>query len=615
MPKFIGEESVTIQPVMASRIPTEFIEELLARTDIVEIIGSRITLKKGGQNYTALCPFHQEKTASFSVSQDKQFYYCFGCQATGSALKFVMEHDHLDFIPAVELLAAKTGMQIPREEDPRYDEKRRKQKSLYEILDKSNHFYKQQLRHHEDKDRAVNYLKNRGISGPVARDFGIGYAPRGWDNLSSKLAITNADRSLLIDSGMLIEREEENKIYDRFRDRIMFPIRDLRGRVIAFGGRIIDAGKPKYLNSPETRVFHKGRELYGLYEARRATQKLTRILVTEGYMDVVMLAQHGISFAVATLGTATSYEHISLIFRLVPDVIFCFDGDEAGRKAAWKALNEALPLMSDGRSARFLFLPDGEDPDSLVRKEGQQGFMARFAECQHLAEFFFDALGSEVDLSSLEGKAKLSSLAMPMINKIPEGVLKQLMVNRLSALTGLETDRLLRAATHDESRLGTTSRNSRTSRSSQPRQHTQLSIEELAIALLLRQPELVDQLTDAEYAHLDELKEPDIRLLMDMIRLIRANIGMTPQNLLNYFSNNTDFERLRRLSLLEHLLPANQLISEYQGAIRKLSDRSKAQSFQPLREKIKDKPLSELSEEDKQAIRSMVSSRRAESSE
>lgn len=615
MPEFIREGSVAIQPVMASRIPTEFIDELLARTDIVEIIGSRITLKKGGQNYTALCPFHQEKTASFSVSQDKQFYYCFGCQATGSALKFIMEHDHLDFIPAVEMLAAKTGMQIPREEDPQYDEKRRKQKSLYEILEKSNQFYKRQLRHHEDKDRAVNYLKNRGISGPVARDFAIGYAPKGWDNLSRKLAITNADRRLLIDSGMLIEREEENKIYDRFRDRIMFPIRDLRGRVIAFGGRIIDAGQPKYLNSPETRVFHKGRELYGLYEARRATQKLTRILVTEGYMDVVMLAQHGISFAVATLGTATSSEHIGLIFRLVPDVIFCFDGDEAGRNAAWKALNEALPLMSDGRSAKFLFLPDGEDPDSLVRKEGQQGFMARFAECQHLPEFFFDALGSEVDLSSLEGKAKLSKLAMPMINRIPEGVLKQLMVNELAALTGLETDRLLRAATQDESRSGTTSRNGRRNRSPQPRQHAQLSIEELAMALLFRQPELVDQLADAEYAPLDDLKDKDSQLLKEMIRLIRANIGMTPQKLLNYFNNNTDYERLRRLSRLEHLLPADQLISEYQGAIRKLSERSKEQSYQSLREKIKDKPLSELSEEDKQAIRLMVHSRRQESSE
>jgi DNA primase len=600
---------------MASRIPTEFIEELLARTDIVEIIGSRITLKKGGQNFTGLCPFHQEKTASFSVSQDKQFYYCFGCQATGSALKFIMEHDHLDFIPAVEMLAAKVGMQIPREEDPQYDEKRRKQKSLYEILEKSNQFYKHQLRHHEDKDLAVRYLKDRGIGGPIARDFAIGYAPKGWDNLLRKLAITNADRALLIDSGMLIEREEEKKTYDRFRDRIMFPIRDLRGRVIGFGGRIIDSGKPKYLNSPETRVFHKGRELYGLYEARRATQKLTRILVTEGYMDVVMLAQHGITFAVATLGTATSNEHIGLIFRLVPEVIFCFDGDEAGRSAAWKALNEALPAMSDGRSARFLFLPDGEDPDSLVRKEGQQGFMARFDDSQHLPEFFFDSLSAEVDMSSLEGKAKLSKLAMPMIDRIPEGVLKQLMVNRLAALTGLDTDRLLRVASHDASRPGRPSGNGYNRRSTQPRQHAQLSIAQLAIALLLRQPELVDQLTDAEYALLDELQDTDGRLLKDMIRLLRANVGMTPQKLLDYFNNDAEFGRLSRLSRLEHLLPVDQLASEYQGAIRKLSQRSKQQSFQPLRKKIKDRPLSELSEEDKQAIRSMLHSRREDGTE
>jgi DNA primase len=414
---------------------------------------------------------------------------------------------------------------------------------------------------------------------------------------------------------MLIEREEENKSYDRFRDRIMFPIRDLRGRVIGFGGRIIDEGKPKYLNSPETPVFHKGRALYGLYEARRATQKLTRILVTEGYMDVVMLAQHGITFAVATLGTATSNEHIALIFRLVPDVIFCFDGDQAGRNAAWKALNETLPLMTDGRSARFLFLPDGEDPDSLIRQEGQQAFLARFDDSQHLPEFFFQSLGAEVDLSSLEGKAKLSKLAMPMIDKLPKGVLKQLMVNQLAAITGLDSDRLLRVAAHEEPGGGTAGRGSRRIRPPQSRQHAQLPIEELAIALLFRQPELVDQLTEAEYALLGELKDQDCQLLNEMIRLLRANSEMTPQSLLSHFSHHPDYERLARLSRLEQLLPADQLASEYQGAIGKLILRSKNQSFQLLREKIKGKSMSELSEEDKQAVRSMVQARREDPSE
>jgi DNA primase len=395
----------------------------------------------------------------------------------------------------------------------------------------------------------------------------------------------------------------------------MFPIRDLRGRIIAFGGRIIGDGKPKYLNSPETRVFHKGRELYGLFEARRATQKLTRLLVTEGYMDVVALAQHGITFAVATLGTATSSDHIGLIFRLVPEVIFCFDGDRAGRNAARKALNEALPLMTDGRSARFLFLPDGEDPDSVVRKEGQQGFMTRLDECQHLPEFFFAVLKAEVDLSSLEGKAKLSKLAMPLIDTLPQGVLKQLMIKQLAQLTGLEVDNLVRVATHQSPPATLASGHDRKSLNANRRQNSQSSMAELAIVLLFRQPELVDQATNDDYASLDRLTGSDSQLLIHMVRFLRANAGTTPQDLLHHFRGTSQYEQLEKLSKGEHLLAADQLTGEYQGVIRKLTERSKDQSYQLLREKLKEKSLAELSEEDKQAIRSMVQSQRGESSE
>ncbi|HJP49960.1 MAG TPA: DNA primase, partial [Pseudomonadales bacterium] len=327
---------------MIPLIPPDFIDDLLARTDIVEIIEARVSLKRTGQNYSGLCPFHTEKTPSFSVSAEKQFYYCFGCQATGSAIKFVMEFDRLDFIPAVELLAARAGLVVPQDRNQESSEKQQKRKSIYNVLEQSSVFYRDQLRQHTSRNIAVDYLKSRGLTGEIARDFGLGFAPPGWDNLYSLLAKTNHERQLLIDAGMVIKKDQvendgnidDEKIYDRFRDRIMFPIRDLRGRVIAFGGRIVGDGKPKYLNSPETSVFHKSRELYGLYEARKRNRKLDNLLVVEGYMDVVALAQHEVNNSVATLGTATTSEHLDRIFRAVPTVTFCFDGDTAGKNAA-----------------------------------------------------------------------------------------------------------------------------------------------------------------------------------------------------------------------------------------------------------------------------------------
>ncbi|HKI73485.1 MAG TPA: DNA primase, partial [Pseudomonadales bacterium] len=403
-------------------IPPDFIDELLERTDIVEIVGQRVTLKKAGKDYTGLCPFHNEKSPSFSVSADKQFYYCFGCQASGTALKFIMEFDRLDFIAAVELLAGRVGMEVPRSDHVEAPERTEHRKSIYQILEQVATWYKEQLRHHASRERAVGYLKQRGLSGEVARDFGLGFAPPGWDNLYTALAKSNHERDLLIESGMVIVNDDGEKEHDRFRDRIMFPIRDIRGRVIAFGGRIIGDDKPKYLNSPETPVFHKGRELYGLYEARHHNRRLEQLMVVEGYMDVVALAQHEISYCVATLGTATSEAHVDRLFRLVPKLVFCFDGDDAGRNAAWKALTMTLPHMKDGRSARFLFLPDGEDPDSLVRKEGKAKFEARIAEAPRLEDVFYEKLGAEADTTSLEGKSAVAKLAMPLIAMIPEGV-------------------------------------------------------------------------------------------------------------------------------------------------------------------------------------------------
>lgn len=429
---------------MAGLIPQSFIDDLLNRSDIVEVVGSRIQLKKTGKNYSALCPFHKEKTPSFSVSPDKQFYYCFGCGAGGNALGFVMDHDQLDFPQAVEELAKRAGMEVPREDSGRKHKPRQPvDPPLYPLLAAAADYYRQALKSHPTRKAAVEYLKGRGLSGVIARDFGLGFAPPGWDNLMKHLGGDALQQKALIDAGLLIENAENGKRYDRFRDRVMFPIRDSRGRVIAFGGRVLGDDKPKYLNSPETPVFHKGQELYGLYEARQANRDLDEIMVVEGYMDVIALAQQGLRNAVATLGTATSEEHLKRLFRIVPSVLFCFDGDAAGRKAAWRALEATLPNLQDGRRARFLFLPDGEDPDTLVRAEGTDAFRARIQQhSQPLADYFFQQLSEEADPRSLEGKAHLATLAAPLIEKIPGNNLRALMRQRLAEITGLNGEAL-----------------------------------------------------------------------------------------------------------------------------------------------------------------------------
>ena len=433
---------------MAGLIPQSFIDDLLNRTDIVDVVASRIQLKKAGKNYTACCPFHKEKTPSFSVSPDKQFYYCFGCGAGGNALGFVMDHDQLDFLQAVEDLAKRAGMEIPREEGTRSNKPRQPTDSpLYPLLTAATEFYKQALKSHPQRKAAIEYLKGRGLSGEIARDFGMGFAPPGWDNLLKQLGGDSLQQKAMIDAGLLIENAETKRVYDRFRDRIMFPIRDSRGRVIAFGGRVLGDEKPKYLNSPETPVFHKGQELYGLFEARKHNRDLDEIMVVEGYMDVIALAQQGLRNAVATLGTATSEEHLKRLFRLVPSVLFCFDGDAAGRNAAWRALEATLPSLQDGRRARFLFLPDGEDPDTLVRSEGTDAFRARINQhAQPLADYFFQQLSEEADPRSLEGKAHLMTLAAPLIDKIPGNNLRTLMRQRLSEITGLSGEALQQMA-------------------------------------------------------------------------------------------------------------------------------------------------------------------------
>jgi DNA primase len=422
---------------MAGRIPQDFINDLIDRSDIVEIISSRIPLKKAGREYKACCPFHGEKTPSFTVSPDKGFYHCFGCGAHGTAVGFLMEHDQLEFVEAVEELASLNGVDVPRETGSNAGPVS-PTAPLYELLGKAATLFREQLR---ENNAAVDYLKQRGLDGETAARFLVGYAPAGWDFLLKRFGADDDGRDRLLKTGLVL-RNEEAKVYDRFRERIMFPIRDSRGRMVGFGGRVLGQGEPKYLNSPETPVFHKGRELYGLYEARKANRKLENLIVVEGYMDVVALACCGINNAVATLGTATTPEHLQRLFRTTNEIIFCFDGDRAGRDAAWRALQVTLPELREGRQVRFLFLPDGQDPDSVVRDQGAAAFQQQLDNSTPLSEYLLDHLKADTDLSSMDGQARLAELARPLLNRIPEGIYRELLLDRLSQEVGLAARRL-----------------------------------------------------------------------------------------------------------------------------------------------------------------------------
>jgi DNA primase len=428
---------------MPGRIPQAFIDELLARTDIVEVLGGKIALKKAGREWKACCPFHAEKTPSFTVSQQKQFYHCFGCGAHGTALSFLMEHDRLSFPEAVEDLAGRAGLEVPKEAGAvRAD---RGLDDLYALMSEADQHFREELK---GSATAKTYLQGRGLVGETATRYHIGYAPPGWDSLLRKFGATEAGRAALLACGLIIERDEKSAArsghYDRFRDRIMFPIRDARGRVVGFGGRVIGAGEPKYLNSPETPLFHKGRELYGLYEARTEQRQLTRLLVVEGYMDVVRLAQAGIHYAVATLGTATTPEHLNRLFRLCNDIVFAFDGDRAGRQAAWRALETSLPQAREGRQIKFLFLPEGHDPDTLVAEEGREAFEARIDGATPLSEYLVGHLTAEVDLNHVDGRARLAELARPLLARLPAGVYRELLLERLAREVRLPATRLAR---------------------------------------------------------------------------------------------------------------------------------------------------------------------------
>ncbi|WP_339386336.1 DNA primase [Vibrio caribbeanicus] len=430
---------------MAGHIPRSFIDDLIARLDIVDIIDARVKLKKKGKNYSACCPFHNEKTPSFSVSQDKQFYHCFGCGVHGNAIDFMMEYERLDFVEAIEELANTLGLDVPREQragtsfsskQPQANSEQKR--NLYDLMASVSHYYRDQLK---QSKAAIDYLKDRGLSGPIVQKFGIGYIADEWDSIRKNFGQTPQLQDMLVSGGMLIENEKGNR-YDRFRGRIMFPIRDRRGRVIGFGGRVLGEGTPKYLNSPETPIFHKGKELYGLYEVMQAHREPSNILVVEGYMDVVALAQYGIDYSVASLGTSTTGDHIQLLFRQTNTVVCCYDGDRAGKDAAWRALENALQFLKTGNTLKFLFLPDGEDPDSFIRQHGKEAFERKIAESIPLSRYLFDNLIDihQLNLGSNEGKSALRAHASAMIEKIPDPFFQELLDKLLDERTGFDNN-------------------------------------------------------------------------------------------------------------------------------------------------------------------------------
>ena len=622
---------------MAGRIPQAFIDDLMDRLDIVDIIDSRVKLKRSGKNYSACCPFHDEKTPSFTVSPEKQFYYCFGCGASGNALGFVMDYERLSFIEATESLAKLAGVQIPQDTEKSAAvvaaDKRRKQ--LYQVLDQASIYFQAQLRRHPARVEAATYLRKRGLSAEVVKDFNLGLAPPGWDGLLEYLAKQKpeADPKQLFkiaeEAGLAIENIENKRRYDRFRHRIMFPIQDSRGRVIGFGGRMLEAtqegqGKPqpKYLNSPETPVFHKGKELYGLWTAKQKLNKIERLLVVEGYMDVVALAQFDINYGVATLGTACGEDHLALAFKHTGEVVFCFDGDNAGRKAAKRALENSLPAMEDGRGVKFLFLPEGEDPDTLVRQIGKERFEQLIAQAIPLEDFLFDSISSDLNIHSMEGRSHLSKRAAPLINRLPAGVYRELMFNALAKRTELSRDTLQELTKlepeppppePEPAQQSSTPNPAKPPRAVKPLAETHKSLfkltpEKRLSALLLQHPQLASQIND--WPQLDDEHDEDLQRFYAIFELLHQRPHYSINRILGYWRATrgaTDTEELASLVAEDMLAGAGERLTydaegEFKTCLAQVVKRQQQARRDANLQKLQSSTVSELSKEERKRL-------------
>jgi DNA primase len=579
---------------MAGLIPQDFIDDLIARADIVEVVGRRVQLKKAGREFKACCPFHDEKTPSFTVSPSKGFYHCFGCGAHGTAIGFLMEFDHMSFVEAIESLAQTMGVDVPRSES---DKPARRYDELFSLLDSVTRHWQACLR---EAPQAVEYVKQRGIDGSTAKRYGIGYAPDGWSNVLDKFGKSPEAIERLLATGLIIAKDNGGH-YDRFRDRLMFPIRDARGRTIGFGGRALGEGEPKYLNSPETVLFHKGRELYGLYEARQALRQIDQLVVVEGYMDTVALARHGIDFAVATLGTATTPEHLNGLFRLTENVCFAFDGDRAGRKAAWRALENALPQIREGRQIRFMFLPEGHDPDSYVNEFGTDAFLAALDKGVALSEFLIEELANQVDMSTVDGRARLAELARPLVKRIPVGVYRELLVESLAGAVGMSGAKLEKILDSSDSGAKPASSGTQGHRagSRSPREGRP-SVVRHAITLVLNHPTAGER---ADVEKLVDVHRKGTDLLIALIETVQAEPNITTAGLLERFRHDEQGRHLGKLAATE--LPGDEefdAAAELADCIDQLALAGRKDRIDFLIEKQK---LSGLSDAEKAELRQL----------
>jgi len=580
---------------MSGLIPQHFINDLVSRVDIVDVLSKRIDLKKAGKEFKAVCPFHNDKNPSLTISPSKGFYHCFSCGAHGTALGFLMEYEHLSFVEAIESLASDLGLEVPYEKSSKPI---KQNNDLFLMMEKLQKKFQDNLK---DESKAIKYLKDRGIDGTTAKKFGIGYAKKGWRNILDEFGKNEKQINLLTSLGLIIKKSDNN-YYDRFRDRIIFPIRDARGRFIGFGGRVFNDEQPKYLNSPETSLFHKGKELYGLYECQQSMRDIDKLIVVEGYMDVIGLSQNGVEYAVASMGTATTNDHFNRLFRLTDSIFFCFDGDDAGLKAAWRALENSLIHLRDGRQVKFVFLPDGDDPDSYIANNGTSKFEKQLDSGKDLSDFLIDKISENIDLNSIDGKARMAERAKPFIGKIPDGIFKELIIDKLSASVGLSSKKLTtlisqmnkKESMKPKTRLYTKMMRQRSSK-------TQPSIIKKSIMLILNYPEAAKNIKHHDFK---DYKKPGIKILLKLIKTTQEGSNINAASLIERWRDDDEGKHLAKLAI--NLFPDNPEFDASKELNDSLVQITKNFYSERINFLIKKQSKNELTEKDKNELNQMI---------
>ena len=580
---------------MSGLIPQHFINDLVSRVDIVDVLSKRIDLKKAGKEFKAVCPFHNDKNPSLTISPSKGFYHCFSCGAHGTALGFLMEYEHLSFVEAIESLASDLGLEVPYEKSSKPI---KQNNDLFLMMEKLQKKFQDNLK---NESKAIKYLKDRGIDGTTAKKFGIGYAKKGWRNILDEFGKNEKQINLLTSLGLIIKKSDNN-YYDRFRDRIIFPIRDARGRFIGFGGRVFNDEQPKYLNSPETSLFHKGKELYGLYECQQSMRDIDKLIVVEGYMDVIGLSQNGVEYAVASMGTATTNDHFNRLFRLTDSIFFCFDGDDAGLKAAWRALENSLIHLRDGRQIKFVFLPDGDDPDSYIANNGTSKFEKQLDSGMDLSDFLIDKISENIDLNSIDGKARMAERAKPFIGKIPDGIFKELIIDKLSASVGISSKKLtaLISQMNKKESMKPKTR-SYTKMMSQRSSKTQPSIIKKSIMLILNYPEAAKNIKHHDFK---DYKKPGIKILLKLIKTTQEGSNINAASLIERWRDDDEGKHLAKLAI--NLFPDNPEFDASKELNDSLVQITKNFYSERINFLIKKQSKNELTEKDKNELNQMI---------